>query len=860
MAGYTPMIEQYLATKREYPEEILFFRLGDFYEMFFEDARIASRELDIVLTAREGGNKEKIPMCGVPHHAANNYIARLISKGYRVAICDQIENPKQSVGIVKREVTRVITPGTVIDDAMLDEGRNNYLTAIVDQEQVIGLAAVDISTGTFIVTEFQGSDRFVNLDNELQRLAPAECLLPAGSSMDSLWQDNFTRPGVLLSRIQDGLPGLEASRRSLLEHFGVNSLDGFGIRHFTAGVQAAAAILAFIDRTQKIQLGQINSLTAYENSMFLEFDSFSQRNLELTATLHDNKKEGSLLGILDHCCTSMGKRNLRRWLEQPLKDLDPINRRLDAVGELVEQLTVRQDCRTTLQKINDLERLAGKIGSGAALPRDLVALKSSLGLIPQLRKQLAAAGSDYLAAIAAMDPLSEVFRLIEASINDAAPPGIKEGGIIKPGYSSEADELKELASQGKTWLVDFENREKERSGIRTLKVGFNRVFGYYIEISKTNLSLVPADYIRKQTLVNAERYISLELKEHEEKILGARERLYQLEYDLFMDLCEQLKPYIAALQQCAAAIADLDVLQSLAQAAYMNDYVRPKLTRDGVIDIRAGRHPVVEKSLTTVRFVPNDIEMDTDQARFGIITGPNMGGKSTYLRQTALLVIMAQMGSFIPADAAHIGLVDRIFTRVGASDDLSAGRSTFMVEMLELARIINSASRDSLVILDEIGRGTSTYDGLSIAQAASEYIHDHIKAKTLFATHYHELTSLADNRPGVVNLSVSVLESGDTVTFLKKVLPGRADKSYGIHVAKLAGIPPKIINRAYEILHGLEKERTAPKPAAEQLMLFESAGSPILDELEYMKLDNVSPRDALNLLYHWQDQLKQEHN
>jgi len=850
------MIEQYLATKRDYPEEILFFRLGDFYEMFFEDARIASRELDIVLTAREGGNKEKIPMCGVPHHAVNNYIARLISKGYRVALCDQVENPRQSVGIVKREVTRVITPGTVIDDAMLDESRNNYLTAIVDQDQVIGLAAVDISTGTFMVTELKGPDRFENLDNELQRLAPAECLLPAGSSMDSLWQDNFTRLGVLLSRIQDDLPGLETARRSLLEHFGVDSLDGFGVQHFSAGIQAAAAILAFINRTQKIQLGQINSLTAYENSMFLEIDSFSQRNLELTATLHDNKKEGSLLGVLDHCCTSMGKRTLRRWLEQPLKDLNAINRRLDAVGELVEQLTMRQDCRATLQKINDLERLAGKIGSGAALPRDLVALKSSLGLIPQLKSLLAAAGSDYLEAIAAMDPLGEVFQLIDTSINDDAPPGIKEGGIIKPGFRAEVDELKELASQGKTWLVDFENREKERTGIRTLKVGFNRVFGYYIEISKANLGLVPPEYIRKQTLVNAERFISLELKEQEEKILGARERLYELEYDLFMDLCKQLKTYIEPLQKCAAAIADLDVLQSLAQAAYMNDYVRPELTRDGIIDIRAGRHPVVEKSLTAVRFVPNDIEMDTDQARLGIITGPNMGGKSTYLRQTALLVIMAQMGSFIPADAAHIGVVDRIFTRVGASDDLSAGRSTFMVEMLELARIINGDSRDSLVILDEIGRGTSTYDGLSIAQAASEYIHDHIKAKTLFATHYHELTTLADSRPGVFNLSVSVLESGDTVTFLKKVLPGRADKSYGIHVAKLAGIPSKIINRAYEILHGLEKERSAPKPAAEQLSLFGSGGNPILDELESMKLDDVSPRNALDLLYRWQDQLK----
>ncbi len=857
MAGYTPMIEQYLMTKREYPDEILFFRLGDFYEMFFEDARTAARELDIVLTARDGGSSEKIPMCGVPHHAANNYIGRLISRGYRVAICDQVENPKHAVGIVKREVTKVITPGTVIDEAMLDEDRNNFLIALAEDEHTIGLAAVDISTGTFFVTELKGPDRFLNLESELQRLNPAECLIPAGSSMDSLWQDNLVRPGMPLSRIEN-LPSPGEARRILADRFAVMSLDGFGVQDHTAGLQAAVAILDFINRTQKTVLGQISSLTAYENTVFLQIDSYSRRNLELTAALHDNKKEGSLLGILDYCCTSMGKRCLRGWLELPLKDLEAINRRLDAVEELVNSLPIRQECRYTLQKINDLERLAGKLGSGAIFPRDLAALKTSLGAIPMLQAILAPASSDQLQELAAMDPLREVYDFIESAVNEAAPPGIKEGDIIKPGYSAEVDKLKELATQGKTWLLEFESREKERTSIRSLKVGYNRVFGYYIEVSKANQNLVPADYIRKQTLVNAERFISIELKEHEEKIVGARERLYQLEYDLFMDLCQQLQPYIPALQKCAQAVANIDVLQSLAQAAYLNDYVRPVLTRDGSIDIRAGRHPVVEKSLATTRFVPNDVEMDNDHARFGIITGPNMGGKSTYLRQTALLVIMAQVGSFIPADAARIGLVDRIFTRVGASDDLSAGRSTFMVEMLELARIINSASRNSLVILDEIGRGTSTYDGLSIAQAASEYIHDHIKAKTLFATHYHELTSLAESRAGIVNLSVSVLESGDSVTFLKKVLPGRADKSYGIHVAKLAGIPVKIVNRAYEILQGLEKEHDSSKRGAEQLSLFDSQDSPILDELETLRIDEISPRDAMTILYRWQDQLKQE--
>lgn len=858
MAAYTPMIEQYLNVKREYPEEILLFRLGDFYEMFFDDAQTASRELDIVLTARDGGKEQKIPMCGVPHHAVNNYIARLVGKGYKVAICDQVENPKQSIGIVKREVTKVITPGTIIDDTMLDEAKHNYLTAIVDEDQTIGLATVDISTGTFLVTELTGPDRFIKMETELQRLSPAECLLPAGSSLDSLWQGNFNE-NFILTRINDNIPRPAEARRSLLQHFETISLEGYGIESYSAGIQSAAAILDFLKRTQKTHLNQLCSITAYENSIFMELDSFSQRNLELTANLRDNKKEGSLLGILDYCCTSMGKRTLRAWLEQPLKDIEAINQRLDAVDEFNNNVQLRLDCHNLLQKINDLERLAGKLGSGAVLPRDLLALKTSLGVIPNLKIRLAGAASAYLRALSLMDPLNEMLSLIDAAINEEVPPGIREGGIIKSGFSPEVDELKNLSSEGKNWLLEFENRERERTAIRSLKVGFNRVFGYYIEVSKANLGSVPSDYYRKQTLVNAERFISQELKDHEEKILGARERLYGLEYDLFLEVCVQLQHFIPNLQKTAAAVAQADILLSLAQAAYLNDYVRPILGNDGRIDIRAGRHPVVEKSLATGRFVPNDVEMDTEKARFGIITGPNMGGKSTYLRQTALLVIMAQMGSFVPADSARIGIVDRIFTRVGASDDLTAGRSTFMVEMLELARIVNKASRDSLIILDEIGRGTSTYDGLSIAQAATEYIHDQIAAKTLFATHYHELTGLADSHPGVFNLSVSVVESGETVTFLKKVLPGRADKSYGIHVAKLAGIPAKMINRAYEILYGLEKERShSPAPVIEQLTLFESEINPVLDELESLKIDDLTPRDALMLLYRWKDQLKQE--
>ncbi len=855
MAVYTPMIEQYLKIKQEYPEEILLFRLGDFYEMFFNDAQIASRELDIVLTSRDGGKQQKIPMCGVPHHAVNNYIARLVGKGHKVAICDQVENPKQSIGIVKREVTKVITPGTIIDDMMLDEAKHNYLTAIVDEEQTIGLATVDISTGTFLVTEFTGPERYMDMETELQRLSPAECLLPAGSTLDSLWPESFSET-FLLTRINDNIPRLEEAHRNLLQHFGILSLEGYGLEGYTAALQAASVILDFLKRTQKNQLSQLCSINAYENNVFMELDSFSQRNLELTANLRDHKKEGSLLGTLDYCCTSMGKRTLRSWLEQPLKEIEAINLRLEAVEEFKVDLQIRLDCHKILQKINDLERLVGKLGSRAVLPRDLQALKTSLEVVPILKTKLAAAGSKYLQALSLMDPLNDMLVLINAAINEDVPPGIKEGGIIKSGFSPEVDELRSLSSEGKNWLLDFENRERERTMIRSLKVGYNRVFGYYIEVSKANLGSVPPDYYRKQTLVNAERFVSQELKDHEEKIIGARERLYELEYELFLDICGRLLPFIAGLQKTAAAIAQTDVLLSLAQTAYLNDYVRPFLTDDGRIDIRAGRHPVVEKSLVNTRFVPNDVVIDSDKARFAIITGPNMGGKSTYLRQTALLVIMAQMGSFVPADAAHIGIVDRIFTRVGASDDLTAGRSTFMVEMLELARIVNKASRDSLIILDEIGRGTSTYDGLSIAQAASEYIHDQIEAKTLFATHYHELTSLADSHPGVFNLSVSVLESGESVTFLKKVLPGRADKSYGIHVAKLAGIPARIVSRAYEILYGLERERSYnPALVMEQMTLFGSEKSPILDELESLKIDDLTPREALTLLYRWRDQL-----
>jgi DNA mismatch repair protein MutS len=848
------MIEQYLAVKKEHRDAILFFRLGDFYEMFFEDAQTASRELDIVLTSRDGGSNVKVPMCGVPHHASNNYIARLINKGYKVAICDQTEDPKHAVGIVKREVTRIITPGTILDDAMLDEGKNNYLAAIVYEEGLIGLAYADVSTGAFAVTEMSGPDSPSALETELQRLEPAECLLPAGSELDSLWQDTLSYQGMVITKIAEGAASRDDARQVLLKHLGVVSLEGYGLESYHAGIKAAGLIISFLNTTQKTSLNHIHSIAAYQNHTYVELDAFTRRNLELTASLRDGRKDGTLLAVLDHCRTPMGKRTLRKWVEQPLRDLKQINNRLEAVDELVGDMQLRQNCREILNKIYDLERLAGKLGSGIATPRDLITLKHSLSVLPSLKTALTDCNSSRLHERAGMNALTEVQAIIEKAIDDEAPLTIKEGGIIKAGYSPEIDELKSLASEGKTWLVDLENREKERTSIRTLKVGYNRVYGYYIEVSNAGRNLIPPDYIRKQTLVNAERFITEELKNYEEKILGAREKLYDLEYQCFLEIREELQQFITSIQETAAAVADIDVLASLAQTAYLNDYVRPVLSQDGRIEIKSGRHPVVEKSLQDARFVPNDITMDNNRSRFAIITGPNMGGKSTYLRQTAILIIMAQMGSFIPADDARIGIVDRIFTRVGASDDLTAGHSTFMMEMLELAKIINNATPDSLVILDEIGRGTSTYDGLSIAQAASEYLHDKIGAKTLFATHYHELTRLSESHPGIFNLSVSVLESGDNVTFLKKVLPGKADKSYGIHVAKLAGIPPKVITRAYDILDTLEKEENpVPKHRPEQMSLFSEEKSPVLQELDSLEVDTLSPREALQILYRWKE-------
>ncbi len=851
------MIQQYLQVKEQHQDCILFFRLGDFYEMFFEDARVASKELDIVLTGRDGGQENKIPMCGIPYHSANNYIAKLINRGYRIAVCEQVEDPKSAQGIVKREVVRIITPGTVMDDNILEEHQNNYLAAVVCDGTSIGFAYIDVSTGDFRVTEFRGEERDLQLQSELLRLAPAEVLINMESSLELEWQrPAFLSDRIAVSNVPEDILSFDRAQVVLTRHFGVNSLESFGIKEYEYAVKAAAAIIAFLNNTQKTSLRQVQSIRLYNIDSYLEMDYYTRRNLELTVTMREGKREGSLLAVLDGCRTSMGKRMLRKWIEQPLKKKQEIERRLDGVQELKNNLILRDELKSLLDNVYDMERIAGKIGSEMANPRDLLALKNSLLALQEVPDGFNNLDSTLLRSIAAMDKMQDLLDLINASINDDAPLTLKEGNIIKTGYNSEIDELKLLSEQGSVWLMDFEAHEKERTGIKYLKVGFNKVFGYYIEVSKSNLNRVPADYVRKQTLVNTERFISEELKNYEDKILGARERLYAIEHEAFIRIRSQLADHIKRMLETAQKVAALDAIFSLAETAYNNDYVRPAISSSEAIEIKSGRHPVVERNLTEARFVPNDTQIGTNDKSFAIITGPNMGGKSTYMRQIALLVLMAQMGSFIPAASASIGIVDKIFTRVGASDDLAAGHSTFMVEMVEVANIMHNASRKSLIILDEIGRGTSTYDGMSIARAVSEYILEKIKARTLFATHYHEITDLADKYAQVINLSVSVHETEDTVVFLKKVLPGKADKSYGIHVARLAGLPIPVIERAQEVLVGLEKGQN-PAAYADRICqpsLF-APQNPIISELEELNVNELTPMDAINLLFKWKQLL-----
>lgn len=887
------MMQQYTAIKRKYMDCLLFFRMGDFYEMFGKDAEIASRELEIALTSRNKGGGKKIPMAGVPCHSADTYIAQLVKKGYRVAICEQLEDPSEAKGLVRRDVVRVITPGTVLDNMTLEDDKNNYLGAAVLYQERVGFAYVDISTGEFAVTELEWEEGKVI--DELSRVQPAEVILSSElKNNPRIYTFLVDQLGVVVNSLKENFHFKQAYQL-LIDHFRTNSLHGFGCEKQKAGIMAAGAIMEFLNETQKRNLTHINYLKTYSTQEYMVLDAATRRNLELTATIRDGKRRGSLLGVLDRTVTAMGGRKLKQWIHQPLLDLKMIEERLDAVDEFINHLYELENLREILKNVYDIERLLGKIVYGSANARDLAALKSSLIHLPQIKELLKNFTSSRLKSLESqLDLLSDITELIETAIVDDPPTGLKDGGLIKKGFNEELDQLREAAANGKDWIALLEHKERERTGIKSLKVGFNKVFGYYLEVTKANLDMVPDDYIRKQTLANSERFITPELKEKESQILGAEEKSVALEYELFVEVRNQVAKEVKRIQQSADVLAELDVLASLAKVAIENNYCRPTVDLEDEILIIKGRHPVVEEMLDEP-FVPNDTYLNGDTARFSIITGPNMSGKSTYMRQVALIVLMAQIGSFVPAEKAKIGLVDRIFTRVGASDDLTTGQSTFMVEMNEVANIIHHATRKSLIILDEVGRGTSTYDGLSIAWAVIEYIHnrERIGARTLFATHYHELTVLEDYLEGVRNYNVAVEENDEEgVVFRHEIVPGAADQSYGIEVARLAGLPQEILKRAKEILNHLEtendhslveskkevaaskevvleehsdkaiteerkEERNVIKPELrqpEQISLFAMEEHPVIKKLKDLDIMNVTPLDAINILY----QLKKE--
>jgi DNA mismatch repair protein MutS len=873
----TPMMQQYREIKGRYQDAILFFRLGDFYEMFGSDAEVAARALEIALTARDAGAGSKIPMCGIPFHAAEGYIAKLIEKGFKVAICEQVEDPKLTKGIVRRDVVRVITPGTVMEASMLKEKNNNYLVAVTGGVEGYGLAVVDISTGEFRLTETRGNRAQTKILDEVARLNPAEVLLNAELTQE-LSDKLIKTTGCIISHVSAKEFNFKQAVSLLSSHFATRNLAGFGCQEMELGLAAAGGLLQQLQMQSGGSLAHLNKLTPYVLENFMVMDLATRRNLELTKTLREQDKKGSLLGVLDMTHTAMGARLLKQWVEQPLVDFDAINKRQNLVEALHQDYLLRADLRDALKEIYDLERLLGRIVFGSANAKDLLALLHSLKQLPTIEQLLNAlnplSSTNPLAELAQqLNTLTDVAELLEQAIAQDAPFTLREGNLIKDGFDQKIDELRYISRHGKDWVAALEAKERERTGIRSLKVGFNKVFGYYLEVTQANLANVPELYIRKQTLANAERYITPELKEYESKILGAEEKLVTMEYQLFCSVREQVGNRAHGIQHTATVLAQLDVLSSLAEVAVRNNYVKPKINTGSKIQICEGRHPVVEKVLEEEFFVPNDTELDNTTARLVIITGPNMAGKSTYMRQVALLVLMAQMGSFIPAANAQIGLVDRIFTRVGASDDLSTGQSTFMVEMNEVANILNNATEKSLIILDEIGRGTATYDGLSIAWAVAEYIHNEhrIGAKTLFATHYHELTELGDMLPGVSNFRVAVKEQGENIVFLRKIVEGSADRSYGIQVARLAGLPQEVINRAKVILHSLESQESSGKAKREisaaadfeqlSFALVEDHHDPneqkVLERLQQLEINQLTPLGALNLLAELKLQLKQ---
>lgn len=872
------MMVHYCQTKCAYKDSILFYRLGDFYEMFFEDAKTVSRELELTLTGKDCGLSERAPMCGIPYHAAETYINRLIDKGYKVAICEQVEDPKTAKGIVKREVTRVVTPGTNLNMQELDEGKNNYLMAIVCVGDHFGVSTADITTGDCYVTEV---DEERKLWDEINKFLPAEIIcndafLVSGVDVDDL----RNRLHISVFALESWYFGDDLCKQTLLEHFKISSPEGLGLADYDSGVIAAGSLFRYLLDTQKNTMEHMNKIIPYTTDRYMVIDSSSRRNLELVETLREKQKRGSLLWVLDKTKTAMGARMLRSFVEQPLIDADAINERLDAVTELNMQAMLREEIREYLNPVYDLERLVSRISYRSANPRDLLAFKMSLEMIPHIKNLLANFTSPLLVRInEQMDGLEDLYRLLEASITEDPPLAVKEGGIIREGYNEQVDTYRNSKTQGKSWLAQLEAEEKEKTGIRNLKIKYNKVFGYYLEVTNSFKDLVPEYYTRKQTLTNAERYITPKLKELEDMILGAEDKLFALEYDLFCQVREELAAQIPRIQETAKAIAQLDVYASLSVVAQRNNYVRPTVNTKGVIDIKNGRHPVVEKMINNDMFIANDTYLDNGSKRVSVITGPNMAGKSTYMRQTALIVLMAQIGSFVPAKKAKIGVVDRIFTRVGASDDLASGQSTFMVEMTEVANILRNATAKSLLILDEIGRGTSTFDGLSIAWAVIEHISNTklLGAKTLFATHYHELTELEGKIPGVNNYCIAVKERGDDIVFLRKIVKGGADKSYGIQVAKLAGVPDSVLDRAKELVDELvhtditstfkdlaeNSRKTKPKAVhydevdLEQISLFDTVqDQDIIEELKNLDITMLTPMDAMNTLYRLQNKLK----
>ena len=880
MAELTPMMKQYMETKSQYQDCILFYRLGDFYEMFFDDALTASRELEITLTGKNCGQEERAPMCGVPYHAVEGYLNKLVSRGYKVAICEQTEDPKQAKGIVKREVVRIVTPGTNVDAQALDETKNNYIMCIVYIADRYGISVADISTGEYLVTELPDSARLMD---EISRFVPAEIICNEAFYMSGMDLDGLKdRLGITIYSLESWYFDDSLCREKLLEHFHVSGFGGLGLEDYDCGIISAGALLQYLLETQKNSLSNLTHITPYVTGKYMLLDSTTRRNLELCETLREKQKRGSLLWVLDKTKTAMGARMLRKCVEQPLIDKKEIVLRLDAVEELKNQAISREEIREYLSPVYDLERLLTKITYGTANPRDLTAFKTSLEMLPPIRYLLEEMQSDLLKEIYKdMDSLEDLCSLLKSAIRDEPPIAMKEGNIIRDGYNEEVDKLRRAKSDGKDWLAKLENEEREKTGIKNLKIKYNKVFGYYLEVTNSYKSMVPDYYTRKQTLANAERYITPELKELEDMILGAEDKLYALEYELYCGVRDQIASQVDRIQRTAKAVAWLDTFTSLALVAERNGYVRPNINEKGVIDIKDGRHPVVERMIPNGTFISNDTYLDDKKHRISVITGPNMAGKSTYMRQAALIALMAQIGSFVPAAKANIGLSDRIFTRVGASDDLASGQSTFMVEMTEVANILRNATSRSLLILDEIGRGTSTFDGLSIAWAVIEYISDSrlLGAKTLFATHYHELTELEGKISNVNNYCIAVKEKGDDIVFLRKIVKGGADKSYGIQVAKLAGVPDLVIERAKEIVEELSneditakvseiasKERAAKKKPKTrkydevdiaQMSLFDTVkDDDVLEELKNIDVGNMTPIDALNTIYRLQNKLK----